>query len=86
MNIQYAQCYFWGGNHQLGMNDKWPELSRRIQAYGGITMRVTAKGRYALAAMIHLGQQKEGECVPIIHISEKLELSKIYLQKVKMID
>ena len=45
-------------------------------------MRVTAKGRYALAAMIHLGQQEAGECVPIIHISEKLELSKIYLEQV----
>ena len=41
-------------------------------------MRVTAKGRYGLAAMIHLAQQKDGECVPVIHISEKLDISKIY--------
>ena len=45
-------------------------------------MRVTAKGRYGLAAMIHLAQQKEGECVPVIHISEKLDISKIYLEQV----
>lgn len=45
-------------------------------------MRVTAKGRYAIAAMIHLGQQVEGECVPVIHISEKLDISKIYLEQV----
>jgi len=45
-------------------------------------MRVTAKGRYGLAAMIHLARQKDGECVPVIHISEKLDISKIYLEQV----
>lgn len=45
-------------------------------------MRITAKGRYGLAAMIHIAQQKDGECVPVIHISEKLDISKIYLEQV----
>lgn len=49
---------------------------------GGVTMRITAKGRYGLAAMIHIAQQKDGECVPVIHISEKLDISKIYLEQV----
>jgi len=45
-------------------------------------MRVTAKGRYGLAAMIHIAQQKDDACVPVIHISEKLDISKIYLEQV----
>ena len=45
-------------------------------------MRISAKGRYALAAMIHLGEQPEGQCVPVIHISEQLDISKIYLEQV----
>lgn len=45
-------------------------------------MKVTAKGRYALATMIYLGQQQKGDCVPAIQIANKLAISKIYLEQV----
>ena len=45
-------------------------------------MRISAKGRYALAAMIHLGRYKEGECIPLIQIAETMDISKIYLEQV----
>lgn len=45
-------------------------------------MRISAKGRYALAAMIHLGRHKEGECIPLIQIADTMDISKIYLEQV----
>lgn len=46
-------------------------------------MRLSAKGRYALAAMIHLGRQNNpDEYVTVISISETLDISKIYLEQV----
>lgn len=46
-------------------------------------MRVSAKGRYALAAVISMAQQyNSGEHITVISISEKLGLSKIYLEQV----
>jgi Rrf2 family protein len=46
-------------------------------------MRISAKGRYALAAIIHMAQgYSKGECITIISISEKLGISKIYLEQV----
>lgn len=45
-------------------------------------MKITAKGRYALATMIYLGQKQNGECVPAIEIANKLAISKIYLEQV----
>ena len=46
-------------------------------------MRISAKGRYALAAMVHMAQgHANGECTTLISISEKLGISKIYLEQV----
>lgn len=46
-------------------------------------MRISAKGRYGMAAMIAIAQGDfEGDYVPVIMIAEKLGLSKIYLEQV----
>lgn len=46
-------------------------------------MRISSKGRYGLAAMLALAQvSTSGECITILTISEKLGLSKIYLEQV----
>jgi Rrf2 family protein len=46
-------------------------------------MRISVKGRYALAAMVNLAERKNGEeCTTVISISERLGISKIYLEQV----
>lgn len=46
-------------------------------------MRISAKGRYALAAAINMAESYDnGECITVISISEKLGISKIYLEQV----
>lgn len=46
-------------------------------------MRISAKGRYALAAAINMAENYDnGECITVISISEKLGISKIYLEQV----
>ena len=46
-------------------------------------MRISSKGRYALAAVMDMAQQyANGEYITIISISEKLGISKIYLEQV----
>jgi Rrf2 family protein len=46
-------------------------------------MRISAKGRYALAAVINMAQQyNSGEYITVISISERLGISKIYLEQV----
>lgn len=46
-------------------------------------MRISAKGRYALAAVIDMAQQyPNGEYITLFSISEKLGISKIYLEQV----
>jgi len=46
-------------------------------------MRISAKGRYALASVIHMAQQQHsGESITLISISERLGISKIYLEQV----
>lgn len=46
-------------------------------------MRLSAKGRYALAAMIDLAHSYDSpEFVTVISISERLGISKIYLEQV----
>jgi len=46
-------------------------------------MRISAKGRYALASVVFMAQQHEsGEYITILSISEKLGISKIYLEQV----
>lgn len=46
-------------------------------------MRISAKGRYALAAAITMaGQDAGGEYITVISISERLGISKIYLEQV----
>jgi len=46
-------------------------------------MRISAKGRYALAAMINIAQNyNNGRYITVISISEKLGISKIYLAPV----
>ncbi|MDF3005432.1 MAG: transcriptional regulator, BadM/Rrf2 family [Oscillospiraceae bacterium] len=46
-------------------------------------MRISAKGRYALAAVINMAQQyHNGEYITLLSISEKLGISKIYLEQV----
>ncbi|HEY8392342.1 MAG TPA: Rrf2 family transcriptional regulator [Capillibacterium sp.] len=46
-------------------------------------MRISAKGRYALAALTYMAQQNQkGEYITILTISEELGISKIYLEQV----
>ena len=46
-------------------------------------MRISTKGRYALAAVISMSQQhNNGEYITVLSISEKLGISKIYLEQV----
>ena len=46
-------------------------------------MKISAKGRYGLAAMVYLAQHYAADMpVTIISISEKLGISKIYLEQV----
>lgn len=46
-------------------------------------MRISAKGRYALAAMTFMAQQHtSGEYITILNIAEQLNISKIYLEQV----
>ncbi len=46
-------------------------------------MRISSKGRYGLAAMITMAQNyTANECITIVSISEKLGISKIYLEQV----
>ena len=46
-------------------------------------MKISAKGRYGLAAMTYLARNYEaGTPITIISISEKLGISKIYLEQV----
>ena len=46
-------------------------------------MRISVKGRYALAAMIYMAQHfNNGEYITVISISERLGISKIYLEQV----
>ena len=46
-------------------------------------MRISSKGRYGLAAMLHMAvHSRSNECITIISISERLGISKIYLEQV----
>ena len=48
-----------------------------------INLRISAKSRYALAATIHMAQSSnKNEYITLISISEKLDISKIYLEQV----
>lgn len=48
----------------------------------GVTMRISAKGRYALAATTCMAQNTNNEFITLISISERLNISKIYLEQV----
>ena len=46
-------------------------------------MRISAKGRYGLAAAISMAENyNSGEYITVISISERLGISKIYLEQV----
>lgn len=46
-------------------------------------MRISAKGRYALAAVVSMAlQHPSGEFITLVSISERLGISKIYLEQV----
>lgn len=46
-------------------------------------MKISAKTRYAVAAMINMAQLYEGkECVTVVSLAENLSISKIYLEQV----
>lgn len=45
-------------------------------------MRLSAKGRYALASTISMAENQSNEYITLISISEKLGISKIYLEQV----
>ena len=45
-------------------------------------VRVSAKGRYGLAALVYMAQlYKNDDYIPIIRISKALDISKIYLEQ-----
>ena len=46
-------------------------------------MKISVKGRYALAAMTHMSANYDnGEYITVVSISERLGISKIYLEQV----
>ena len=46
-------------------------------------MRISSKGRYALASMVDIaGNSQCGDCITVISIAERLGISKIYLEQV----
>lgn len=46
-------------------------------------MKISAKGRYALAAMTHMAQRYDsGEYITVLSIADRLGISKIYLEQV----
>ncbi|MGL5258861.1 MAG: RrF2 family transcriptional regulator [Lachnospiraceae bacterium] len=46
-------------------------------------MRISAKSRYGLASMVFMATEcMPDECITVIRISEKLNISKIYLEQV----
>lgn len=46
-------------------------------------MRISSKGRYGLAAMITMAQNyANGSCMTVISLSDRLGISKIYLEQV----
>lgn len=46
-------------------------------------MRVSAKGRYALAAIVEIASQtRSGGIISVINIANTLDISKIYLEQV----
>lgn len=46
-------------------------------------MRISAKGRYALAAMMDMAQRsRQGDCITVVSIADRLGISKIYLEQV----
>lgn len=46
-------------------------------------MRISARGRYALAAVTILAEQYDsGKYIPVVSISDRLGISKIYLEQV----
>lgn len=45
-------------------------------------MRISSKGRYGLAAMIYMAENADGDSITIASISERLGISKIYLEQV----
>ncbi|WFA09166.1 Rrf2 family transcriptional regulator [Tissierella sp. Yu-01] len=46
-------------------------------------MRISSKGRYALASLVYLANKYEsGEYIAIFNISESLGISKIYLEQI----
>lgn len=46
-------------------------------------MRISSKGRYALAAIVYLADKYEsGENIAILNISESLGISKVYLEQI----
>jgi Rrf2 family transcriptional regulator, cysteine metabolism repressor len=48
-----------------------------------IIMRISVKGRYGLAAMIYIAQYYDsGDNITVLSISDKLGVSKIYLEQV----
>ena len=48
-----------------------------------LIMRISAKGRYALASAIHMAKEYNGGAhITVISISEQLGISKIYLEQV----
>ncbi len=48
-----------------------------------IALRISAKARYGLAAIITMAEkEREEECITILSLSEKLKISKIYLEQI----
>lgn len=53
-----------------------------IHVKGGF-MRISVKGRYGLSSMIYMAQNyASGEYITVVSLSDKLKISKIYLEQV----
>lgn len=45
-------------------------------------MKISAKARYGLAAVVSMAENIQNECTTVISLAEKLNISKIYLEQV----
>ncbi len=55
---------------------------RRLKAAGGIFMKISTKGRYAIRVMIDLSEHNSGNFITLMDIAERQGISEKYLESI----
>ena len=50
--------------------------------YGGVAMKISTKGRYALRVLIDLSERNPNEFIPLTDIADKQGISEKYLESI----